>query len=293
MTGRAPAGVVKIANVADEQIAVDRVALRDGPKLSAVLEMLRIVRDVRRRRFDLVVDLHSLYETNLLGWLSGARHRLFADRENRSINRLSNFPVKPPPEDKTLHHAERYRLVVEALGAECVPGRFRLIPDDDDATKAGQLLERIGVHRRFKAGLFAGAGHHGRRWSLERFAELARRLAGRGDVDVLVLLGPEEADVRPHARDLFSDTAVVVDELPLGVFAALLSTLDAFVSTDTGPMHLAAVAGAPIVLITRADAPDIFLPLTERLHIVSAESVADASVDDVFAAVARALDTRK
>ena len=88
--------MVRIAAVADDRITIDRIALRDGNKAASIAEIFRIVSDVRRRKFDLVIDLHSLYETNLLGYLSGANYRLFANRKNRSFDRLSNFPVKPP-----------------------------------------------------------------------------------------------------------------------------------------------------------------------------------------------------
>src|SRR5207342_2694539 len=97
---------VCMANVSDDQILVDRVGLRDGNKASSIAAIFRLVRDVRRRKFDLVIDLHSLYETNLLGYLSGAKYRLFANRPGRSFDRLASFPVKPPREDKTLHHTD-------------------------------------------------------------------------------------------------------------------------------------------------------------------------------------------
>src|SRR5437868_9496692 len=107
MAGKAAGEVVRIANASDEQILVDRVALRDGNKAASIAAIFRLVGDVRRRKFDLVIDLHSLYETNLLGYLSGAKYRLFANRENRSFDRLANFPLRPPLEDKSLHHTDR------------------------------------------------------------------------------------------------------------------------------------------------------------------------------------------
>src|SRR3982750_4008619 len=89
--GKPGAPVVDLSGYADATIVVDRVALRDGWKVLSVFRIGRIVKEVRRARFDFVIDLHSLSETNLLGFLSGAPTRLFARRPGRSIDLLSNF----------------------------------------------------------------------------------------------------------------------------------------------------------------------------------------------------------
>ena len=76
MSSLSTGAIIKLADVADDQIVVDRVALRDGKKFRSIVEVGRIVKDVRSRRFDFVIDLNSLYETNLLGFLSGAKHQI-------------------------------------------------------------------------------------------------------------------------------------------------------------------------------------------------------------------------
>src|SRR3982751_2171326 len=58
--------ILEISAVCDEVIAVDRRSLRASPIISAVRRLIELAGDVRSRKFDLVVDLHSLYETNIL-----------------------------------------------------------------------------------------------------------------------------------------------------------------------------------------------------------------------------------
>jgi ADP-heptose:LPS heptosyltransferase len=274
-----------MANVSDDEIVVDRVALRDGNVLTSIGSIIGLVSEVRRRKFDLVIDLHSLYETNLLGYLSGAPSRLFANRENRSFDRLSNFPVRPPPEDKRLHHTDRYFQALKPLDIVGSKTGFRLSPTAGQREKARDLIDTLGCSRARRVGLFLGAGHPGRRWGIDKFAALAERLSERGDTDVLVFLGPEEMSLRDEASERLSPYAHVLEPRPLPEFVAALEQLDTFVSTDTGPMHLAAVAGAAIVLITQTGAPDYFLPLTESLHIVNAAEVAEVKIDEVFGAI--------
>jgi len=284
MSGRSTAGVISLAGFADEQIAVDRVALRDGNKVRSVAEILALVKDVRGRKFDLVIDLHSLYETNLLGYFSGARERLFADRHGRSLPRLSNYPVKPRPEDRSIHHADRYLAVIEALGINGAERQVLLRPSDDAAKEAAKVIAAAGLEGKKLIGLFLGAGHRLRRWPVDRFVRTARMLAEHDDLSILVLLGPEERDLRLEL-DAFGELATVIQELPLDVFFALLSRLHVMATSDTGPMHLAAAAGAGIVMLSQIGAPTIFNPLASRLIVLDRTPLEEITPEMVAEAV--------
>lgn len=286
LIGLPGADIIRIADVSDAQLLVDRVGLRDGGKIGAIAEILRLVAQIRALRFDLVIDLHSLWETNILGFLSGAPSRLYASRENRSIDWLGRFPSRPPREDISKHHVERYFDVLKPLGIEMGNTSIRLQAPPGDVASADEILG-AGARERRLIGLFLGAGHPNRRWSVDKFTELAGRLSDDPENKVLVFAGPEERDLRPGLKEKFGDAATVIDELPLVTFFAMLSRLRVFVSGDTGPMHLAALAGAAIVLISQAGAPDIFLPLTEERAVLNQRAIKDLTVDEVMSAVDR------
>lgn len=289
LSGRSTEALIKLSGFADDQIGVDRVALRDGNKARSVADMLRLVKELRGRKFDLVIDLHSLYETNLLGYLSGAGQRLYANRDRRSIDRLSNFPIKPPDEDRSEHHAVRYLRVLEPLGIRGAEKNVRLEPPAHAIAEADRMLSDAGVAGRAIVGLFIGAGHESRRWPAEKFADTAQELSALG-ISAVVLLGPEEREMRPYLSDLFRGTARLLDEVSLDVFLALLTRLDVVVSGDTGPMHLAAVAGASVVLLLPAGSPDIFRPLTNHIVVLNETSLVDIKPQSVTQAVLSLLD---
>ena len=118
--GRPGAEVVALSGFADETLVVDRVGLRDGFKPLSVLRVFKIVKEVRAKRFDFVIDLHSLSETNLLGFLSGAPKRLYSRRPGRSLDYLANFHPRPPVETdhRTRHLIDRYLDVLIPLEIE-------------------------------------------------------------------------------------------------------------------------------------------------------------------------------
>jgi len=96
IVGKPGGEVVQLSGYANETLIVDRVALRDGPKLLSIGKIFKIIKQVRSKEFDFVIDLHSLSETNLLGFLSGASKRLYSRRPGRSLDFLANFSPRPP-----------------------------------------------------------------------------------------------------------------------------------------------------------------------------------------------------
>src|SRR5919107_3093309 len=131
-----------MAGVTDEALAVDRVALRDGPKHVSVWRIGQLVFEVRKKKFDFVIDLHSLSETNLLGYLSGAGRRLYARRPGRSLDYLANFRPAPPTEDRSKHAIDRYLDVVAPLGVGEVSRVPRLAVREEDGRAVEEMLRR-------------------------------------------------------------------------------------------------------------------------------------------------------
>ncbi len=290
LLGKSSAMIAKLVDVFDEEIIVDRVELRDGNKLRSIGKIRALVKEVRRRKFDFIIDLHSLSETNLLGFLSRAKHRLYANRENRSLDFLSKFSPPPPLEDKTKHITERYLDALKPLGIENVNRYAKIKPPAEDVAEIGKLLQDLGIEQKTLIGLFLGAGHQSRRWSVKKFAELTSKLSENEDCRVLVFLGPEELDLLDEVNQIFPPNAVILDKLKLLPLLAATTFLRVLISNDTGPMHLAAIAGASIVLISDKRAPTCFFPLTENLEVVRSEEIDKISVEEVFQATRKFLD---
>jgi ADP-heptose:LPS heptosyltransferase len=282
LIGGKPTQLLKDLNVVDDVLAVDRVGLLRGKKLHSIAELFKIVGEVRRRRFDLVIDLHSLKETNILGYLSGARQRLFANRQGRSLDFLSNYRPKPLREDRSQHVASYYVRALEPLGIYAAAHPIRIVPREDDLRLVASLRSGAGITSSPRIGLFLGAGHPSRRWQTEKFAELARRLIDTCGASIEVITGPEEKDLLPDIISQFPAEARIYDRLDLLQSAAAFAGMDLLVSHDTGPTHLAAAVGTPLVVIQGAPYDPKFTPLAERLELVTSAPVHEISVEDVF-----------
>ena len=285
--GKPGAEVVGLSGLADETLVVDRVALRDGFKPLSIFRLFKLVKDVREKSFDFVIDLHSLSETNLLGFLSGAPKRLYSRRPGRSLDYLANFHPRPPVETdhRKRHLIDRYLDVLIPLEIEN-PERLPILKTRPADAAA---LERILIKAKADVGaplvgLFPGAGHPSRRWPLEQFASLADFLIRNDQVRVLVFLGPEERAIVKDIRRQFPPAIVILDQLTIPQLAAAQARLAAFVSNDTGPMQIASAVGTPVVLLLDKRAPESYLPQGERHRVICNRVISDITVDEVYAA---------
>jgi heptosyltransferase-1 len=283
--GKSCAPVVELSGYADATLAVDRVALRDGPKPWAVMRIIKFVKEVRRASFDFVIDLHSLSETNLLGFFSGASHRLFARRPGRSLDFLSNFRPHANTEDRSKHAVDRYLSVLAPLGIKDAPRVPKLRTRATDDATVEQLLRKEKADAGVPLiGLFPGAGHPSRRWPLERFAELAGKLARETEVRIIVFAGPEERALVKEMRAKFPKGTVIFDKLTIPQLASALARLSVLVSNDTGPMHIATAVGASVVLLLDRRAPDSYLPVSGRHQIIYSSMIEDVTLEEVYGA---------
>jgi ADP-heptose:LPS heptosyltransferase len=285
--GKPGAPVVDLSGYADATIVVDRVALRDGWKVLSLFRIGHIVKEVRRARFDFVIDLHSLSETNLLGFLSGARHRLYARRPGRSIDVFANFHPKPPVEDNrpTKHAIDRYLDVLIPLGIRDAPRIPRLGTRAEDDASAEQMLKKEKANTNAPlVGLFPGAGHPDRRWPLARFNELAERLVRNDGVRIILFAGPEEREMVKEMRAAFPRTAIIFDRLTIPQLASALARLSVFVSNDTGPMHIATAVGTSVVALLDRPTPNSFIPVEERHRVIYSRRISEMTTDEVYAA---------
>ena len=292
--GKPGGELIGLSGYANDVREVDRVSLRDGPTLISIGRILKFVAQVRKAKFDFVIDLHSYYETNILGFLSGAQHRLYSRRSNRSLDFLGNFKPQPAKETETTHLVDRYLDLLKPLGIENPP-RTPVLKTSAAADFAveGLLKKEKAQSGELLVGLFPGAGHASRLWPLEHFAELADHLVRNDRVRIIVFAGPEERGMVPGMRPLFPSGTIFFDGLTIPQLASAQARLTAFVSNDTGPLHIAAAVGTPVIVIM--DRPDLhsFTPIGEHHRMIRGPVITEITVAEVYRAAHELIATNR
>lgn len=235
---------------------VDEVLLWSAPWAGRTSEgaeswpsLWRKARALRSARLDLALDLQGDVRASWLMALTGARERV--GYANTGGARLLTRVVRL---DETVSWVEQNRRAIAAVAGAAVldaePPRLELLTEPDRA-RGRDLLRAHGLEgRRPLVGLHPSGGRTVKQWGLGRWREVAARLQREfGAVVVLTGLAADAPLAAEVARDLSGEVHDLSGRLVLGDTLALLGALDLFLSSDTGPMHMAAAVGTPSVSV--------------------------------------------
>ena len=282
LTGSRCAPLAELCPQVDEVIPVDRLAMRDGAKWKALVQIRRLIADIRSRKFDLVVDFHSFRETNLLAWMSGARYRVGMQRSDGAYLPFC-FNVNPVLEDKGLHVADMFRRVAEHVHtiADGAPVGTRVIEiPADEARRVMKLLPSPPV-----VVLYVGASVSDRRWASERFAAVADYVIRKWSASVLIVAGASFREVviaeETKAAVRETENVKVLTDLGIAELAALFRSVEMLISNDSGPMHIGSAVGVPTLGIFSRSLPEHYRPVGSRDRYIKKDSVEEVSVEEV------------
>ncbi len=248
--------LLKGSGLVDDVIVLDVPWTRTSGKYNPGAYDWRLFVDtiglLRRRKFDLAFDARMDLRSNILLALSGARRRVgFAYGGGDWL--LTDAVAVDPGMN---HKADDWLSLLQAVGCPRRSGvacSLTLSAGESDAA-------REFIFARFGAGpppiaLHPGASHAGKRWPLENFAHLARGLS----VDGHRLLALEDPSGYGHA--LSGIAGVVSVRCSLREMMALISQCALLVCNDSGPMHVAAALGVPVVAMFERGEPRWFGPV--------------------------------
>lgn len=260
---------------------------------------------LRAGQFGAALLLTNSFRTAWNARRSGIRERWGYAASGRRL--LLTRAVRRP---RRVHQSEYYLTLIRELGIEAptVPPAIRVT--DASRQRARRLLAEQGIAPgETIVGFAPGAAYgHAKRWPPDRVAEVVARLAREKQVTgVLVGAGGDREAGRAIESTLPPDVRVVnlIGRTDLRQLIGVLAACRAFVSNDSGAMHLAAAVGVPVTAIfgptdERATAPvgdhDVILrqvfcrPCMLRECPIDHRCMRRISADDVYAAVTRRLD---
>jgi predicted lipopolysaccharide heptosyltransferase III len=277
---------------------------------------LGFIRALRAVGFTHVLDFDNTDRTALVTRLTGAAVRATFDRELIPFRHRWVYTATAKVTNAfydTHHITDTYLALPAALGVPIATREVRLVPQPDAIAAAQKLAPRGGN----KVLVHPGSRSAFRVWPAERFADVCDRLQDQLGAQVFLTAGPEE---RPLVEQIRSRTRTHVVTLnaprDVGQLAALLAQFDAFLCHDSGPMHIAAAVGTPVIALFGSQNAKIWRPIGARHTIIQTPlpcacigatapspctpgdsyrsyCVRKLAADDVFAAVTRTLATAK
>ncbi len=207
-------------------------------KRSKIIDTLAALKALFRRlqkeRFDLVIDLQGLFRSGVIARATGCGVRI-GFREAREGSPF--FYTHKVDGGKDIHAIDRYLEIASFLGASIRDVRhpFPLYPKEPDLMRS--LPEDFIV-------IAPSAGGEAKRWPAEKFGKLAAALP----VASVVVAGKSDAGLARQVVDASGGKALsIAGKTSLKELLGIIERARLFVSSDTGPMHMAAALNVPVV----------------------------------------------
>jgi len=246
----------------------DRLIIFDKQKShSGIRGMLNFSRQLRRDRFDIAILLQNAFEAALMAFLSGVPARAGYRTDGRGLLLTHGVPIGES--ERNLHHTDYYLQMLEYLGIRGGDGQLKLSCTDKEISRAREMMgdrEWVAIN----PGATYGSA---KRWYPDRFAAVVDNLAREYSVHVLIIGGPGERDVSEEIEACMESTTLnLCGRTTVREMMAVLSQCRLMVTNDSGPMHVAAAFGVPIVAVFGPTDHTTTSPFSDNFNIIREEA---------------------
>lgn len=250
-------GIIEADPAVDEIIPIFIPSTSDpaagrGAFLRATKATITTVMQLRKRLatepYDFVLDLHASFRSGLLGRTNPGGIRIgFSDAKELNT-RFQDYLVGPDPSRP--HAVDTNLLFAEYFGCSPQPGDFRIVSSTRAKAQAQEFLDQVGISDDNIIVYANPAARWGTKfWTATEWAALSDMLA-RDGVTVIFAGSPDDLTHIAEIIELTNEPPVIAaGRLSLAAAVALLEASDVYVGVDSGPMHIAAFTGTPVVAL--------------------------------------------
>ncbi len=249
------------------------LASRDG--FAHVRAASAFIRSLRDTRYDLILDFHGLLKSSLLILLARGKRKIGFGKGMAHMEHSHLFLNERIPAVSMEHHALRRQLMLlESLGIRCGKIAFEVPIGQADRQEAKRLLAAEGIlPGSAYAAVNPGAKWNTKLWHEAGFAQVADQMIRRHAFQVVFTGSREDADqIRAIRARMQESAAVLAGQTRLKVLGALYENAKFVLSTDTGPMHLAAAVKTPVIALFGPTAPWRTGPYGEKHRVIRGET---------------------
>ncbi len=233
-------------------------------------ELVRHLTDLRHQQFDLVLDLQGLLRTGIMAAATGAALRVGLESAREGSRLACHLTI--PGTGRHIPAHQRYWRVAEAFGmTDSLPQTVvRVGADDMDWTR--QKLAELGGS---VMAVNPGARWMTKRWPVEKFAAVACKAMRLYGFSIVIMGSPAELDISMELENLlrkFTPAKPILNltgQTTLKQLAGVLSSSQVLLTNDSGPMHLGAGLGTPVLGVFTCTSPILSGPPGDQHELVS------------------------
>jgi lipopolysaccharide heptosyltransferase I len=238
----------------DEAIRFPRgsiqASIKSGNLSKATKEMSGFLKKLRSGEYDLILDFHGIIKSALFSTLVKGKRTIGFGKSFAKEKSHLFYHECVESENKRLHKVERNMLIPRHLGIDSPVPAIKLEAPSDAEAYIDKFFSHEGIAPPvFAINPFSSKGSRFKRWDIERYGELIRRITGDNLGKAIILWGPGEKGEAKHLREIAGEEVFLSCPTDVPQLLALLSRADMYIGGDTGMMHLAALAGTPVLAI--------------------------------------------
>jgi heptosyltransferase-1 len=228
--------LLDLVPIVDRRIAINT---------SSAGSLLEAIRELRKSRYDVALDLQGLLKSAVLARLSGAA-RVVGFETPLLRERLAGFFYTETGGVAAAHVIKKNLSLLKAVGVQYAAIEFPFEIQNHEIAAAAR--QRLGIRESAPFAIInPGAAWPNKRWPAVYFAEVATALKTRHGLPSIVLWGPGEERLAQAVVDAAQGAAAVSPQTTLAELVSLTQAAAVEVSGDTGPLHVAGAVGTPLV----------------------------------------------
>ena len=224
---------------------------------------------VRHQHYDLVFDFFGNPRSALITWWSRARIKVGYDYRFRSWAYTHVVKSRAREVHESIWHLD----ALETVGLPVVSRKLSFFVGEGSKNFADNFWQQQDLYSKRVIAVNFSGGWPTKKWSIDRFAHLADCLCEIYRARVLVLWGPGEKETALRIRELTTRSVSLIPESNLKQLAAILQKVDLLVTTDSGPMHIAAAMETPCVALYGPTHPGLQGPFGDQHQIVKSNTL--------------------
>lgn len=244
-------------------------AVENNPYVSKVITffkkdfLLKIVSKIRKEKYDLIFDFWSNPKTAQITFLSGAKYRAGYDKRGRRYA----YNIKAISNDPNLHAAENHLVLLKHLQIPIIGEKTLFYLSEEERSFAKDFISKNFNDEKI-IGIIPSGGWESKRCEPEKWIEICNAIQEKYSVKFLILWGPgDEKDARTIKNSL-SDNAVIIPKTSVGELAGLINECKLAIANDSGPMHIAAALGVPVIGLFGPTNPNAHRPYSKNSAFV-------------------------
>ena len=216
-------------------------------------EVASFLRDLRDRKFDIIIDFHGLFKSAVLAFLARGKRKIGYD----SMQELSGiFYNEKIPEDMGKHAVDRYLDFPRYLGFKGDKAEFKIYPGAENERQVEELLRSHKIEPGDPViAVSPQALWDTKLWNNQKFAALCDRISDELGMKIVFTGSGAEEMIADITAKMKTAAVNLEGRTTLRGLAALFKRVSLLVTTDSGPMHLAAAMGTPVVAIFGPTSP--------------------------------------